>query len=423
MNALAAALVHSLWQGLPIVALVAASAPLFRGAGGRGAAALVGLGALAALPVWTTWSILARGVTADGAAGAAASLPAVRAVTDAVGGGARAVLDAAGLATGSLPYVWAAGTALLVARLAAGVIGARRLVARGSPAPAPVRRAVEQAARRLGVGRPIAVVATAGVDVPAVVGGRRPTLLVPRYARWNETFDPASLGVLIAHEVAHIRRRDWTANLAQSVVEALLWFHPGAWWLSARARREREFACDDLAARVGGGRLRLARALAALEELRPRNLAPAPSAAQGPLLRRVARLAARGATRRHSLFRRLARVATCGVATTVAAGALWLALAVVPVAGFAAVGPATTLTARDDAGPFTLTFRGGRVVGATLDGAALPLSRIRQTADSIHFLTPAGEASFGVRVKPGGGITWRSRPPARRSAETRGSTH
>lgn len=421
MSALAAALVHSLWQGLPVVALVVASAPLLRGAGARGAAALAGLGALAALPAWTTWSILARGAAPRGAADAAASLPAVRAVTDAVGGGARVVLDATGLATGGLLLVWAAGAALLVGRLAAGVVGARRLVARGRPAPAPVARAVEDAARRLGVRRPVAVVATAGVDVPAVVGGRRPTLLVPHRARWRETLDPASLDVLIAHEVAHIRRRDWSANVAQSVVEALLWFHPGAWWLSARARREREFACDDLAARLGG-RLRLARALAALEELRPRTVAPAPSAAQGPLLGRVARLAAGGATENHSFVRRPARLATCGLATACAAGALWIAVAVVPAAGLAASAPVTTLTARDDAGPFTLTFRGGRVIGATLDGAALPPARFRQTADSVHFLTPAGETSFGVRVKPDGGITWRSRPPARRSAGPRGST-
>jgi hypothetical protein len=102
------------------------------------------------------------------------------------------------------------------------------------------------------------------------------------------------------------------------------------------------------------------------------------------------------------------------------AAALWVTVAVVPVAALASGGPVSTLSpgapvstlsARDDAGAFTLSFRGGRAVGATLDGAAVPASRLLQTGDSIYFLTPAGEPSFGVRVKPNGaGITWQSRP-------------
>jgi hypothetical protein len=268
-----------------------------------------------------------------------------------------------------------------------------------------------------------------------VVGGRRPTILVPfGLDRLDERRDGAasrwtvsSLDALIAHEVAHIRRGDWTTNLAQCVADALLWFHPAARWLSARARREREFACDDLAAAACGGPVRLARALSTLEEARPRFAALAMSAGRGPLLERVSRLltgagspVAADSRVRRALATRAGRWLSCGAASVVVAAALWVTVAVVPVAALASGGPVSTLSpgapvstlsARDDAGAFTLSFRGGRAVGATLDGAAVPASRILQTGDSIYFLTPAGEPSFGVRVKPNGaGITWQSRP-------------
>ncbi len=54
----------------------------------------------------------------------------------------------------------------------------------------------------------------------------------------------------------------------QCVVESLLFYHPGAWWLSRRVRQEREHACDDLAVAACGDAIALAEALAALERRR-----------------------------------------------------------------------------------------------------------------------------------------------------------
>src|SRR6185295_7018416 len=51
--------------------------------------------------------------------------------------------------------------------------------------------------------------------------------------------------LLIAHELAHVRRHDFLVNLLQSWVETLFFFHPGIGWLSRRIRLEREMACDD----------------------------------------------------------------------------------------------------------------------------------------------------------------------------------
>ena len=74
---------------------------------------------------------------------------------------------------------------------------------------------------------------------------------------------------LLAHELAHVRRHDYLVNLVQTAIETLLFYHPAVWWLSRRIRHERECCCDDLAVAACGNRLSYARALAALEELRP----------------------------------------------------------------------------------------------------------------------------------------------------------
>ena len=95
------------------------------------------------------------------------------------------------------------------------------------------------------------------VDVPSVIGTIRPVVLLPVAALTNLT--PDQIEALLAHELAHIRRRDYAMNLAQTVAEALLFFHPAVWWMSARIREEREHCCDDVAVErvCRAGRLRV----------------------------------------------------------------------------------------------------------------------------------------------------------------------
>jgi tetratricopeptide (TPR) repeat protein len=59
------------------------------------------------------------------------------------------------------------------------------------------------------------------------------------------------LELVLEHELAHIRRRDfWTEVLARAAT-ALLWFHPAAWAALKNLRRERELACDDAVLDLG----------------------------------------------------------------------------------------------------------------------------------------------------------------------------
>jgi HEAT repeat protein/beta-lactamase regulating signal transducer with metallopeptidase domain len=186
--------------------------------------------------------------------------------------------------------LWFAGVLVLSLRLVGAWLGAQRFRTQGTaPAPEACLAAVRRLMDRLGVARAVEVLESTAVAVPAVIGAMRPVLLVPASALTGLT--PQQLEVLLAHELAHIRRHDYLVNLAQSIVETLLFYHPAVWWVSGRVRAEREHCCDDLAVALCGDREFYVRALVGLEELRG---APALAAAAsgGSLLERVQRLLA-----------------------------------------------------------------------------------------------------------------------------------
>jgi TonB family protein len=84
---------------------------------------------------------------------------------------------------------------------------------------------------------------------PALVGVVRPVLLLPQGIAAR--LAPAQLDAVLAHELAHWRRRDNLTALVHMLVEAVFWFHPLVWWIGARLVEERERACDEAVLRAG----------------------------------------------------------------------------------------------------------------------------------------------------------------------------
>ncbi|MCA0174893.1 MAG: M56 family metallopeptidase [Proteobacteria bacterium] len=139
----------------------------------------------------------------------------------------------------------------------------------------------------LGVTQRVVVQVSREVLVPCTARLVRPVIWLP--ASLLARMPSAQLEALLAHELAHIARKDWLWNGLQCLCEALLFFHPAAWWLGRRIRQEREHAADDLAVAACGDAIALAEALATVV-----SRCPAPSlvlAAHGGLLvKRIARL-------------------------------------------------------------------------------------------------------------------------------------
>lgn len=173
---------------------------------------------------------------------------------DAVTGTVHQVLGAAALAgagprAAPIALVWAAVAMVLLSRLAADGRAASSLVE--ASAPVTDRRLLQirdrlaetfglRSAPELRMSALVPVAATAGVLRPVV-------LLAPEALDWA---DERTRGVL-AHELAHVARRDCFTQLLAGIVCAIHWPNPLCWWASRRLRAEREMAADDLALASG----------------------------------------------------------------------------------------------------------------------------------------------------------------------------
>ena len=149
--------------------------------------------------------------------------------------------------------------------------------------------------QRFGILRPVRLLASFAVATPTLIGWLKPTILLP--ASLLSGFSPEQIELILAHELAHVRRYDYIANLVQVIVETLLFYHPVVHWICADVRQQREQCCDDLVLGVGGGeRLAYARTLADLEEWMQGEsrhgfgATPALAASGGVLLERVRRI-------------------------------------------------------------------------------------------------------------------------------------
>lgn len=283
IDAFGAALLHFLWQGAVVGLCYFLIRPLCASAGARYRLGLFLLAVLALCPILTlAWLWPAAGMTAQ----TAGSFNRVAAI-----------------AAQELPR-WQLQPLLpwLVASWLFGVLGiaARSLwqwrnlqvLVRGASRPGAqweLRLACLRA--RFAVSRPVRLLSSARVLTPMLVGWIKPVILLP--ASLLSGFPPQQVELIIAHELGHIRRWDYLANLAQVIVETVLFYHPVVHWISRDVRNAREECCDDLVLKVASGKaLAYARALARLEELRQGTgfAVPALGAGGGELLARIRRI-------------------------------------------------------------------------------------------------------------------------------------
>lgn len=86
------------------------------------------------------------------------------------------------------------------------------------------------------------------IRVPLTFGWLRPLILLPEAAmEWPAERRNAA----IAHENAHIARRDCLWNFLTQIACAVWWFHPLTWFIASRARKNAEKAADNTVLRNG----------------------------------------------------------------------------------------------------------------------------------------------------------------------------
>jgi TonB family protein len=103
------------------------------------------------------------------------------------------------------------------------------------------------------------------VSGPVTVGIRRGVLLIP--PTFLENVEDSDLDAVLAHEFAHMRRRDFTKNLVYEMLSLPVAYHPALWLTRSRVAESREMVCDVMAADAVAGRERYARSLLRLASM------------------------------------------------------------------------------------------------------------------------------------------------------------
>jgi GWxTD domain-containing protein len=190
-----------------------------------------------------------------------------------------------------LAPLWVAGVLVFQVRALMAWIGAQRLRTTGvCAAPDIWRSQLQQLSERIGLKGRVALLESCIAEFPALIGYVRPMILIPVGVLAG--LPAHQVEAILLHELAHIRRHDYLANLLQMFGEGLFFYHPAVWWISWVIRTEREDCCDDVVVATQKDAYGYASALTTLESRRMTADHVAVAATGGDLVKRIRRLLA-----------------------------------------------------------------------------------------------------------------------------------
>lgn len=142
----------------------------------------------------------------------------------------------------------------------------------------------------LSIGKKVRVLLSEYVDVRCIVGYLKPMIILP--AGIITQFSAEQIKSILIHEMAHIRRNDYFINVIQQVIVILFFFNPFIHLINKIIDNEREHCCDDLVLQITGEPLVYAQTLLQLEETRGQDfqLALAATGKKHYLLNRIKRI-------------------------------------------------------------------------------------------------------------------------------------
>jgi beta-lactamase regulating signal transducer with metallopeptidase domain len=279
-----------------------------------------------------------------------------------------------------LQVFYAGGVALL---LLATLVAVLRLVAvrRGADVLADPHwlTALARAKARMKVRSGAALLVSPALTSPVSWGLIRPTIVV------NQDLVAAKhdAEAVIAHELAHVVRRDWAKLIGARLVTAIFWFNPLVWALAGQCHQLREEAADDAVLGAEVSSTDYANLLVEAARRHGRRFAAAHGVAPG----------------RGSLHRRVTRVLDAAVRRTPTRGA-WGVGVVAAAALFAGplaaltLEPAVTVAAADAPGIVT----DPETAPATVTVVAAPARKAAPARAAVTARAPAPAKSAAVAL-------------------------
>jgi beta-lactamase regulating signal transducer with metallopeptidase domain len=365
IDVIAWTLLHFVWQGAGIAAVVA-----------------LGLHALDAAPAAARYRLACGGLVAMALA------PLLTAALLGAGGAPSTALawTSAAASAPTLSWTWAVvgawllGVAVCLGRHGLQLVRLELLRQRSIAAPPALAARFRVLARRLGLRRVQLRLIPTGTT-PMALGLLRPVVLLP--ASLLVHLPPQQIEALLVHELAHVRRHDWAVNIAQAAVESLLFFHPATHWLSRTVRHERELCCDELAAATLSDPVGYARALTELAALRVDGVFTlAPAARGGLLMDRIARIVGHPLPRHRPVWVLPALILSTVVGLTTAAVAVARAPEPLDDDGLAAIVPEEE--AEDDDDVTAVEDVGARALEVLSDGLQRGADHLDEQAERLE---------------------------------------
>lgn len=142
----------------------------------------------------------------------------------------------------ALASCWLAMTFAWLVLVAVRIARFHRTVRWAEPAGAAVQELARAVGRQLGYAPRLDVRVAEGHFPLLLWFVGSPTVLLPRHV--VDQLDVLELRGILAHEVAHLVRRDHWVRWLEVVVCGCYWWHPLTWWSRARLRDAEEEACD-----------------------------------------------------------------------------------------------------------------------------------------------------------------------------------
>src|SRR5262249_16094914 len=153
--------------------------------------------------------------------------------------------------TGGLGFVWLwlAGVTALFVRFVTGTVAIGRKAMTAVPIPGVSWRDImTELSVTFRIQRPVRLLFGDGHISPMTWGVLRHTILLPSTAgEWSDE----RRRLVLAHELAHVKRNDGLTQVFLQIVCSLYWFNPLVWYAAHRIHIERERACDDQVLTLG----------------------------------------------------------------------------------------------------------------------------------------------------------------------------
>jgi len=145
-------------------------------------------------------------------------------------------------------WLWFVGAGILAVLSIVRTSRVRKIIQGGTPTPWSLSTRIEKLSAGMGIRNPPATTIVDAI-VPPMLWGPLGALRLVLPSRLLEQLNDSEQDTLIAHELAHVRRRDHLVRHLELAAMVVFWWLPVTWWARRRLRSAEERCCDGLVIR------------------------------------------------------------------------------------------------------------------------------------------------------------------------------